>query len=216
MSKHSIRIGSDSRFSVSRSSSSASTRRWRFVSARNVSDGERELGVALGELLKPPLLAALGRAHLDPRAPQLREELLERGRRADAARHQDLRRDRSCARRSTRGRTAPAPRPRPRRLRSRGGRSSGRSSCRRAAGTPARRRDRCRPRSRSRRSSRSTRAPSTAARPAPRLPSAGCGSERPPRTARPPPPLASASRAACGSGGRCPERNSITPSMIAR
>ena len=38
MSKHSMRIGSASRFSTSRSSSSASTRRSRFVSATNVSD----------------------------------------------------------------------------------------------------------------------------------------------------------------------------------
>ena len=41
---------------------------------------ERELGVLLRELLQPPLLAALGRAHLDARAAQLGEELLERRR----------------------------------------------------------------------------------------------------------------------------------------
>ena len=94
MSKHSIRIGSDSRLSASRSSSSASTRRSRFVSATNVSERERELGVLLRELLQPPLLAALRRAHLDARAAQLGEERLQRARLAEAARHEHLRRDR--------------------------------------------------------------------------------------------------------------------------
>src|SRR5262249_9102776 len=55
---------------------------------------QRELGVPLRELLQPPLLAALGRAHLDPRAAQLGQEAFERAQVAQAARHEDLRRDR--------------------------------------------------------------------------------------------------------------------------
>src|SRR5581483_1374109 len=55
---------------------------------------QRELGVLLRELLQPALLAALRRAHLDPRAPALREELRERRGVARAARDEDLRRDR--------------------------------------------------------------------------------------------------------------------------
>ena len=39
---------------------------------------ERKLGVLLRELLQPPLLAPLRRAHLDPRAAQLRQERLQR------------------------------------------------------------------------------------------------------------------------------------------
>ena len=94
MSKHSIRIGSDSRFSVSRSSSSDSSRRARFVSATNVSGVERELRVLLRELLQTALLAALGRANLDTRAAVLRQESLERRRVAHTSRNDDLLRDR--------------------------------------------------------------------------------------------------------------------------
>ena len=92
MSKHSIRSGSDSRLSVSRSCSSASTRRSRRCSpcARSlVSDVER---VLVGEPLQAPLLAALGRPDLDPRAAPLRQELRERREVARVARDDDLRR----------------------------------------------------------------------------------------------------------------------------
>ena len=92
MSKHSIRIGSDSRFEhlaqlLERLDPPQPLR------LRDERLGrERELGVLLRELLQPPLLAALRRAHLDPRAAQLREEALERAQVAEAARDEDLRR----------------------------------------------------------------------------------------------------------------------------
>ena len=106
MSKHSIRIGRLSRLSASRSSSSASTRRSRL---RSATDGLRARAPArafsVASSCEPPLLAALGDAHLDPRAAPLGEELLRArrcprrraGRRSAAAR--------SAPSRSTRGRT---------------------------------------------------------------------------------------------------------------
>ena len=58
---------------------------------------ERQLGVLARELLQAALLAALGGAHLDPRAAELGEVLLERVGRPDVGRDDDLRRDRRRA-----------------------------------------------------------------------------------------------------------------------
>ena len=55
---------------------------------------ERERRVLRRELCKPPLLAPRRRAHLDARAAQLREELLERLERSRVRRDDELRRDR--------------------------------------------------------------------------------------------------------------------------
>ena len=93
MSKHSIRMGSDSRLSASRSSSSASTRRSRRSSVCCASPASATWAFSVGELLEPTLLSAFRRAHLDPRAALPGEELLERREVAGVARHDDLRRD---------------------------------------------------------------------------------------------------------------------------
>ena len=58
---------------------------------------ERELRVLLGELREPALLAALRRAHLDPRAAEVAEERRERLGVRDVRRNDDLRRDRRRA-----------------------------------------------------------------------------------------------------------------------
>ena len=65
MSKHSMRTGSDSRLSASRSSSRASTRRSAAAPHGHVRPAP--LGVLARELLQPPLLAARRHPHL-PRA----------------------------------------------------------------------------------------------------------------------------------------------------
>ena len=80
-SKHSIRTGRLSRFSTSRSSSSAAIRfEPRRLPHRRVRL-ERELRVLGGELDEPPLLASQRRSHDDARAAPLAEELRERARR---------------------------------------------------------------------------------------------------------------------------------------
>ena len=92
-SKHSIRIGSDSRLSASRSSSSASIRRSRRCSVCCGVRREREPRVLRRQLLQPPLLPALRGPHLHACAAPLGEELLERRQVARVARDDDLRRD---------------------------------------------------------------------------------------------------------------------------
>ena len=77
MSKHSIRTGSTSRLSCSRSSSSASMRRARVRSRMSVSCSSASVGVARREVGQAPLLAAAGRPHLDGRAAALPEERLQ-------------------------------------------------------------------------------------------------------------------------------------------
>ena len=213
MSKHSMRSGRLSRLSASRSSSSAATRRSRFCSETSVSESSASSAFCGRQLREPPLLAPRRRSHLDARAAQLGEELLERlesrWRRGD----DQLRRDRRRVRRSTRGRTPRAPSSRVLALRRSRGGSRERSiiwpprsgkTCT-AARSPSTRR-------RSRRSCRSS-ARSTPWRSARSLDreAAGCGSARRPRTAPRPPPRASAARARRGSCASSPERNSITP-----
>ena len=77
MSKPSIRTGSSSMPSASASSESASTRSPAAALAAQLVLGERELGVALGELAQPALVAALGDPHLDRAAAALAERLGE-------------------------------------------------------------------------------------------------------------------------------------------
>ena len=79
MSKHSIRIGRLSRFSASRSSSSASTRRCRCRLGHERVGLQRERRVLLRQVDEPALLAPLGLPHLDRRSAPLGQELLERG-----------------------------------------------------------------------------------------------------------------------------------------
>ena len=94
MSKHSIRIGSDSRLSTSRSSSSASTRRARFVSATNVSDCSASTAFCCASSWSRRFSPRSGArtSTCEPRRDG--EERLERRGVPHAARHQDLRRDR--------------------------------------------------------------------------------------------------------------------------
>ena len=164
MSKHSIRIGSLSRLSASRSSSSASTRRSRCCSATTASDVERDARV-----LRSPARRVAASRRVRARAPRRASRAARRGSRSsavvspDARRHDDLRRHR-------RGRAVVLEAERleqasgPGRRRSRGGSRGGRPSCRRGAGRPAPPRGRRRPRCRSRRSCRRPPCPPPAAR----------------------------------------------------
>ena len=94
MSKHSIRIGSDSRLSASRSSSSASTRRARFVSATNVSDSSASCAFCCASSCSRRFSPRSGArtSTCEPRRSE--RNVVERRRVARAARHEDLRRDR--------------------------------------------------------------------------------------------------------------------------
>ena len=94
MSKHSIRIGSDSRFSTSRSSSSASTRRDRFVSATNVSDCSASSAFCCASSWSRRFSPRSGARTSTCEPRRVGEERLERRRVPHAARHEDLRRDR--------------------------------------------------------------------------------------------------------------------------
>ncbi len=94
MSKHSMRIGSDSRFSALAQllerldAAQAAGLRGRVVGL------ERQRRVLRGQVREPPLLAAHRAPDLDARAASLGEELLGRGEVAGLRRHDDLRRDR--------------------------------------------------------------------------------------------------------------------------
>ena len=111
MSKHSIRIGSALEVERSRAAPRA-PRRGAAASARRRTsrDASASSAFSLRELLQPPLLAALRRAHLDARAAQLGEERLPAPRcpRGRAARSPAA--APTAPSRSTRGRTPRAPR----------------------------------------------------------------------------------------------------------
>ena len=93
MSKHSMRIGSASRLSDSRSSSSASMRRaLRALGAQHVV-AHAELGVAQRHRDHAALVAALGDAQLDRRSPPLGEEARDQLLVGDLPVHADQRRD---------------------------------------------------------------------------------------------------------------------------
>ena len=94
MSKHSIRSGSDSRLSASRSSSSASTRRARRVAAAACSDASacRAFSAASSASRRFSPRSARRTSTREPR--RSRQELLERREVAGLLRHDDLRRHR--------------------------------------------------------------------------------------------------------------------------
>ena len=204
MSKHSIRIGSDSRFSTSRSSSSASTRRSRFVSATNVSEESASSAFCWASSCRRRFSPRSG-ARTSTREPRSSERNAASVARSPRPRgHEDLRRHRrrravvleaealEHLERVVAGgvleveRVAVDHPAAPQRE------DLHRGACRR------------RRRARSRRSSRSRPARPPGARPAARPRAAGCGSARRPRTAPRRPPRASAARARRGSGGRSP------------
>ena len=94
MSKHSMRSGRLSRLSASRSSSSAADAAQPLLLRDEGLRVERELRVLRRQLCEPPLLAPRRRSHLDARAAQLGEELLERLEPRGVRGDDQLRRDR--------------------------------------------------------------------------------------------------------------------------
>ena len=150
MSKHSTRTGRASSSSASRRSLRASTRCSRRRCGAQLVLLEREPRVALGQLVDPPLLAALRVAQLDRSLPALFERLPSASARASEARAHDLRRDRQRGRVVLDARTPRRPRPRCGRRGSPDRSCGGRPGCRPAPGTPGRWHASPRPRRRSR------------------------------------------------------------------
>ena len=214
MSKHSIRSGSDSRFSASRSSSSASARRARRVAAAAFSDDERLPRVLRRELREAALLAAQRAPHLDARAAPLGQELLERGEVAGLVRHDDLRRHRrrravvlDAERLEHGGHVLLLDVLEVERVAVDHLAAAEREDLHDAVVALEREPEHVDVARR-----RGDRPP--AARRGAGSRRAGCGSAPLPRSAPPPPPRASAARARAGSASVSPERNCTTPSMI--